>query len=233
MDDALVVRGVERVDDLPRDGECVGDGNRAAGPPAQAGHYICTACQALRQGLPVDELEDEEAPALGFFEAVDGGDVRVVERGEHLRLALEPGEPVGIVDERVWKDLDGDVAIELRVARLVDLAHPAGTQHGDDLVWTQACPCAQRHRSHRDGLGVNVFSLAAGPHPRGQQRRCLASASHGLGSAWPRALIPPAPSMATTSYDPSRVPAVSAISRTPNPESQIPIPSASVRRSCS
>ena len=63
--------------------------------------------------------------AVGFFEAVDGGDVRMVQRREHLRFAAEPREPIGIVGERVGQDLDRDVAIQLRVARAIDLAHAA------------------------------------------------------------------------------------------------------------
>ena len=37
--------------------------------------------------------------------------LRMVQRGEHLRFALEPREPLGIGGERVRQDLDRDVAI--------------------------------------------------------------------------------------------------------------------------
>ena len=62
----------------------------------------------------------------------------MVQRGERLRLALEPGDPVRIGGERVGQDLDGDVAIEPRVTRPIDFAHPAGAKGGDDLVRTNA-----------------------------------------------------------------------------------------------
>ena len=52
-------------------------------------------------------------------------DVGMVQRGEHLRLALEAGEAFGIVGERLGQDFDRDVAIELRVARPIHLSHPA------------------------------------------------------------------------------------------------------------
>ena len=45
------------------------------------------------------------------------------------RLALEPREPVGIIVNARGQDLDRDVAIEPRVARAIDLAHPADAQH--------------------------------------------------------------------------------------------------------
>ena len=46
--------------------------------------------------------------------------------GERLRFAREPREPFGIAGERVGQDLDRDVAIELRIARAIHLAHAAG-----------------------------------------------------------------------------------------------------------
>ena len=52
--------------------------------------------------------------------------LRMVERREDLRFALEPREPIGIAGEGVGQDLQRDVAIELRVARAIDLPHPAG-----------------------------------------------------------------------------------------------------------
>ena len=50
-------------------------------------------------------------------------DVGMVQGGERLRLAREPREPLGIAREELGQHLDGDVAIELRVARAIHLAH--------------------------------------------------------------------------------------------------------------
>ena len=58
----------------------------------------------------------------------------MVQRREDLRFALEPRQALGIVRERVGQDLDRDVAIELRVAGPIDLAHAAGAEGGEDLV---------------------------------------------------------------------------------------------------
>ena len=66
-------------------------------------------------------------------------DVRVIQRGEHLRLALEAREAIGVGGERVGEDLQRDVATELRVARAIDLAHAAGADRGDDLVGAERC----------------------------------------------------------------------------------------------
>ena len=65
-------------------------------------------------------------------------DVRMIQRGQRLRFALEAREPLGIGDEQLGQDLDRDVAIELRVARAIHLAHAAGAERGEDLVGAEA-----------------------------------------------------------------------------------------------
>ena len=61
----------------------------------------------------------------GFLEPVDRGDVRMIQRRERLRFALEPRQALGISGERVGQDLDRDLAAERRVRRAIDLPHPA------------------------------------------------------------------------------------------------------------
>ena len=51
--------------------------------------------------------------------------LRMVQRGEHPRLALEAREPIRIARQRARQDLDRDVAPELRVVRAVHLTHAA------------------------------------------------------------------------------------------------------------
>ena len=50
----------------------------------------------------------------------------MIQRGEHLRFALEARQTVGIAANDVGQDLERDVALQLRVARAIHLAHPAG-----------------------------------------------------------------------------------------------------------
>ena len=75
----------------------------------------------------------------GILEAVDVRDVRMIQRREHLRFALEAREPIRIAREHVGQDFDRDVAIEAscRGARY-DLAHAAGADGRDDLVQGRA-----------------------------------------------------------------------------------------------
>ena len=51
-----------------------------------------------------------------------------------MRLALQTSEPIGIVGQIRGKNLDGDVTVQGRVVRTVDIAHAAGAQRLDDLV---------------------------------------------------------------------------------------------------
>ena len=78
------------------------------------------ALQPLGEVLALDELHDEGADAARLLEAVDRGDVRVLELGEELRLALEAREALGVGGERLGQDLDRDLALQLRVGRAVD-----------------------------------------------------------------------------------------------------------------
>ena len=63
-----------------------------------------------------------------------------------LGFALEAPEPLGIVGEKVWQDLERHVAVELRVAGAVDLPHAAGADLGGDVVMPEAVAYAEGHR---------------------------------------------------------------------------------------
>ena len=62
----------------------------------------------------------------------------MVQRREHFRFALESREPIRVAGQGVWQDLDRDLAIQLRVARAIDLAHPADADRRNDLIGTEA-----------------------------------------------------------------------------------------------
>jgi hypothetical protein len=75
---------------------------------------------------PLDQLEHQGAKAGAFLEAVDGADVRVIERREHPRLTFEAGTSRRIREPLLGQDLDRDV--EFRVACAIHLAHAAGSE---------------------------------------------------------------------------------------------------------
>ena len=64
--------------------------------------------------------------------------LRMVQRREDLRFALETRQAIGITGEGIGQDLERDVALQLRVLRAIDLAHPAGADLGGDLVDAEA-----------------------------------------------------------------------------------------------
>jgi hypothetical protein len=132
MDDALVVRRLERLGDLLRDGQSLIERQRPAREP-------------LRQILAVDQFHHERANAGGLFESVNVRDIGMVESRQRLRLPLEAGQPVGILGERLRQDLDRHVAIEARVLRAIDFAHAARADGGGDLIGTKTLARAQEH----------------------------------------------------------------------------------------
>ena len=121
VDDALFVCRLERVGNLPCDRERLVERNRAAG-------------DSLREVLALDQLHDQRRGVTRLLEAVDLRDVRVVQRGERLRLALEPREALRIGREQVWQNFDCDLALQSCVPRAIDLTHPTRADGGFDQV---------------------------------------------------------------------------------------------------
>ena len=62
----------------------------------------------------------------------------MVERRQHLRLAAETSEALGIVRDGGEQNLDRDLAVQFRIARAIDLAHAAGAERRDDFVRPEA-----------------------------------------------------------------------------------------------
>ena len=83
MDDALVVRGFERLRDLPRDSQRFVERNPALS-------------DAIGQRQALDVFHDERRHTAGALEAVDTCDVGMIQQREHFGFALEPGKPIDI-----------------------------------------------------------------------------------------------------------------------------------------
>ena len=74
--------------------------------------------------VPLDQLHDQKMPAAGLLHPVERRNVRMIERGEHFRFALESRDAIRIERERLGQDLHRHRAPELRILRTIDLAHP-------------------------------------------------------------------------------------------------------------
>ena len=102
-------------------------------PIERAGHVQFALIEALAQRRAFEQLHDGVKRAALRSEIVDGQDVRVRQRGDGARLALESRQR--IVRVRIAEEhFDGDVAMKTAVARAPHLAHPARADPRDDFI---------------------------------------------------------------------------------------------------
>ncbi len=117
VDDPLLVRRRETLRDLQRvvQGLLLRNGTRIELPA---------------QRLAFQQLHDGVGDAVLVAEVENRQDVRMRERRDGLRFALETRERVGVRGDGLGKDLDRDIPVELPVPRPVNLAHPARAERG-------------------------------------------------------------------------------------------------------
>ena len=124
----------------------------------------------------VDQLHHERTAPAVLLEAVDLGDVRMIQRREQLRLALEARQPFGIAREQIRQHFDRDVAIEPRVGRAIDLALTARAEEGLNLVTTETGAVFDWHENSRLyaslSVGPDRFDSAAGRRAGDRALRC-------------------------------------------------------------
>ena len=77
------------------------------------------------------------AVALAKADVVKRTNVRVIQLGDRFGLALEPFLALRALGEMRGKDLDGNEAVETRVAGFVDFPHTADANRRQDFVRTQ------------------------------------------------------------------------------------------------
>ena len=132
MDDTALVGRFKRVGDLFRNAQRFVDGQS-------------TVVQSLGEGVAVDEFHNERANAGAFFDAVYGGDIRMIECRERLCLAVESSESVRIGREHIGKNFDCDMSIEARVAGAIHLTHSTGAYRANDFVQPEASTGIEWH----------------------------------------------------------------------------------------
>jgi hypothetical protein len=121
VDNSFLVSRVERIGDLTGNRYCLAHGQRA-----------CS--ETLRQRATLDELEDESMNFFTLLEPVDGADVRMIQRRQNPCLALEPRATIGVRREDLGQNLDRHVAPQRRIARTVDVTHPACAEEHANFV---------------------------------------------------------------------------------------------------
>jgi hypothetical protein len=99
----------------------------------------------ILQRRAVDELHRDEDAVPERPRVVNGDDVGMRELGDRLGLAEQPDPRDGVRGALVRpQELEGDLAIELRVVGGVDLAHAAAPDHVEDGVAADAGSALQR-----------------------------------------------------------------------------------------
>src|SRR6187402_194893 len=76
---------------------------------------------------------------------MQGEDVRMRQRRDGFGFAIEARQPLRITRDGFRKNLDRDVSIESRIARAIDLSHPAGPKRAQDFVSSEAAAGRERH----------------------------------------------------------------------------------------
>ena len=174
MNDALLVRGFERVRDLPRDRQRFGERRPRRARDASASRSSPSTSSITRA------RDARRLPRVRRSARCSGGSATRASWASRSKRASRSGS----LANSIGQDLDRDVAVELRVAGAIHLAHSASAQLGEDLVGTY------RFSNHSQILAWATASLA-------EARRSFDGASEGG---------PPAPMAETTSYGPRRVP---------------------------
>ena len=97
----------------------------------------------------LEVLEHQEIEASFVTDVVQRANVRMVERRDRARLAIEPIAQLRIGGELRGQHFDRDGAIEPRIARAIHLAHPTAAKQRQDLVSTEASAGSEGHRAIR------------------------------------------------------------------------------------
>ena len=147
---------------MVRDGEAATRGTDVEGLwrreqtlEAFAGDLLCDGEGFINRDRPLGDPVGERRPLDQFhdegliFDSVDRGDIRVIQRRERLRLALEAHEPIGIRREELRQDLERHITVERCVTRPIDLTHASGAEGRNDLVDADTSSCQKGHGTGR------------------------------------------------------------------------------------
>ena len=76
----------------------------------------------------------------------------MIQPARGARFLFEPAPPHGVAAKILWKHLDGDVALQLRIARAIHLSHAPCAKGAEDLKAAESIPYRERHVTGGPGL---------------------------------------------------------------------------------
>ncbi len=124
MNDARAVRLLERLADLHADFECLLQRQR---PFSQTG----------LQSFALQILHHQERGSILAANIMQHANMRMIQRRNSARLALEPLLGLRILRKMRRQNLDSHGAVEARVARAIHLAHAARSERRLDFIGTK------------------------------------------------------------------------------------------------
>ncbi len=132
MHHAPPVRLVQRIGNLEAQLQPLAQTERSTLEPRSQ----CFAFQVLH-----DEEVDRNFTVRGALltDVVQHANVRVTQRREGLRFAVEPLPHFQVVCEMGRQHFDGDDAVQARVARTIDFAHSTSANGEFDFVRSESC----------------------------------------------------------------------------------------------
>jgi hypothetical protein len=125
------------------------------GDAQRLGDVQAAGVQALCERGTFDQFQHQKPGAVGVLrqmrrhvvlEAVNGGDVGVIELRQYLRLALKTNQPGRIAHELRGQDLQCNITLQFGVVRTIDLAHPPHAQRHEHLVMLQSSSSRNGHK---------------------------------------------------------------------------------------
>jgi len=155
------MRGLERFTDL--------SGNRQ-----RLVHRDRAMLNAIGESWPLHHLEHERLDVIRGLEAVNCGDVRMIQRREEIGLPREPRQTIRIAGEKRRQNLERDLARQPAVARQIHLAHAAGADERDDFVAAEPGAWLESHDSRWNYRhAVRAAASRSGRSPRSEDAGIL------------------------------------------------------------
>src|SRR5450759_5134163 len=124
---------------------------------------------------------------------MDGGNARMIERREQLRLPLKARHPFLVLEELFRQDLQRNDPLESRVLRSVNLAHPARAERRKEFVRSEARAHGEGHKScaqYRSGWR-RLSDIIRSWTPRGSSRSSALTSRRPARAGCSREALPP------------------------------------------